>query len=100
MPAPCITINIEPSGSVSAKDASDDLSATLLKRAGLQQFEDTANATACWPPPRRPPPSGPRRPPARHPNHLPAPDRPGYRAPDDLGLTSTAAPFPEQELPR
>ncbi|MEU9397379.1 hypothetical protein AB0D86_46280 [Streptomyces sp. NPDC048324] len=40
MPAPYITINIEPSGSVSAKGASDDLSATLLKHAGFQQIED------------------------------------------------------------
>ncbi|MET8273091.1 hypothetical protein ACWD7C_12940 [Streptomyces sp. NPDC005134] len=51
------------------------------------------------PPPRTPPPGGPRPPPARHPDHRPAP-RPGRRAPDDLGLTSTAAPFLEQELPR
>ncbi|WP_405848501.1 hypothetical protein [Streptomyces sp. NBC_01518] len=40
MPAPCITITAEPSGSVSAKGASDDLSATLLKHAGFQQIED------------------------------------------------------------
>jgi hypothetical protein len=40
MSAPCITINTEPSGSVSAKGASDDLSATLLKHAGFQQIED------------------------------------------------------------
>ncbi|MFE7271788.1 hypothetical protein [Streptomyces sp. NPDC057623] len=40
MPAPYITINTEPSGSVSAKGASDDLSATLLKHAGFQQIED------------------------------------------------------------
>ena len=39
-PAPYITINTEPSGSVSAKGASDDLSATLLKHAGFQQIED------------------------------------------------------------
>ncbi|NEA56583.1 hypothetical protein G3I60_21200 [Streptomyces sp. SID13666] len=40
MPAPYITINIEPSGSVSAKGATDDLSATLLKHAGFRQIED------------------------------------------------------------
>ncbi|MET9086093.1 hypothetical protein ABZX77_30165 [Streptomyces sp. NPDC004237] len=40
VPAPYITINIEPSGSVSAKGASDGLSATLLKHAGFQQIED------------------------------------------------------------
>lgn len=40
VPAPYITINAEPSGSVSAKGASDDLSATLLKHAGFQQIED------------------------------------------------------------
>ncbi|WP_327748047.1 hypothetical protein [Streptomyces europaeiscabiei] len=40
MPAPYITINTEPSGSVSAKGASDDLSATLLKHAGFQQIGD------------------------------------------------------------
>lgn len=40
MPAPRITINTEPSGSVSAKGASDDLSAALLKHAGFQQIED------------------------------------------------------------
>ncbi|MFJ9909184.1 hypothetical protein ACIRVK_41245 [Streptomyces sp. NPDC101152] len=40
MPAPYITISTEPSGSVSAKGASDDLSATLLKHAGFQQIED------------------------------------------------------------
>ncbi|MEV0914213.1 hypothetical protein AB0I93_08090 [Streptomyces sp. NPDC049967] len=40
MPAPSITITAEPSGSVSAKGASDDLSATLLKHAGFQQIED------------------------------------------------------------
>lgn len=40
MPAPYITISTEPSGSVSAKGASDDLSAALLKHAGFQQIED------------------------------------------------------------
>ena len=40
VPAPAITITAEPSGSVSAKGASDDLSATLLKHAGFQQIED------------------------------------------------------------
>ncbi|MFF5962844.1 hypothetical protein ACFY64_03650 [Streptomyces collinus] len=40
VPAPYITISAEPSGSVSAKGASDDLSATLLKHAGFQQIED------------------------------------------------------------
>ncbi|OKI45429.1 hypothetical protein A6A29_32100 [Streptomyces sp. TSRI0281] len=40
MLAPSITITTEPSGSVSAKGASDDLSATLLKHAGFQQIED------------------------------------------------------------
>ncbi|WP_369392816.1 hypothetical protein AB5J72_38485 [Streptomyces sp. CG1] len=40
MPAPSITITAEPSGSVSAKGASDDLSATLLRHAGFQQIED------------------------------------------------------------
>ncbi|MFD5030276.1 hypothetical protein ACFWM0_07615 [Streptomyces sp. NPDC058405] len=40
VPAPFITITAESSGSVSAKDASDDLSATLLKHAGFQQIED------------------------------------------------------------
>jgi hypothetical protein len=40
VPAPSITITAEPSGSVSAKGASDDLSATLLKHAGFQQIED------------------------------------------------------------
>ncbi|WP_198358185.1 hypothetical protein [Streptomyces fildesensis] len=40
MPAPFITIAIEPSGSVSAKGATDDLSATLLKHAGFQQIKD------------------------------------------------------------
>ncbi|MEU3792975.1 hypothetical protein AB0F07_24750 [Streptomyces fructofermentans] len=36
VPAPYITINTKPSSSVSAKGASDDLSATLLKHAGFQ----------------------------------------------------------------
>ncbi|GGS40798.1 MULTISPECIES: hypothetical protein [Streptomyces] len=40
MPSPSITITAEPSGSVSAKGASDDLSATLLKHAGFQQIDD------------------------------------------------------------
>ncbi|WP_434593859.1 hypothetical protein [Streptomyces sp. A5-4] len=40
VPAPSITITAEPSGSVSAKGAGDDLSATLLKHAGFQQIED------------------------------------------------------------
>ncbi|MCX4751263.1 hypothetical protein OG455_38165 [Kitasatospora sp. NBC_01287] len=40
MPAPVITISIEPSGSVAAKGASDDLSATLLRHAGFRQIED------------------------------------------------------------
>ncbi|MFE3737783.1 hypothetical protein [Streptomyces sp. NPDC059134] len=40
VPAPSITITAEPSGSVSAKGASDDLSATLLKHAGFQQIQD------------------------------------------------------------
>ncbi|MFI9588648.1 hypothetical protein ACIHCQ_44360 [Streptomyces sp. NPDC052236] len=40
MPAPYIIINSEPSGSVSARGASDDLSAMLLKHAGFQQIED------------------------------------------------------------
>ncbi|MFD5675833.1 hypothetical protein [Streptomyces sp. NPDC127040] len=40
VPAPSLTITAEPSGSVSAKGASDDLSATLLKHAGFQQIED------------------------------------------------------------
>ncbi|WP_330457391.1 hypothetical protein OIB37_11060 [Streptomyces sp. NBC_00820] len=38
--APRITIHTEASGSVSAKGASDDLSATLLKHAGFQQIGD------------------------------------------------------------
>lgn len=40
MPAPSITITAELSGSASAKGASDDLSAALLKHAGFQQIED------------------------------------------------------------
>ena len=40
VPAPSITITAEPSGSVSAKGAGDDLSASLLKHAGFQQIED------------------------------------------------------------
>lgn len=40
VPAPYITISAEPSGSVSAKGASDDLSAMLLKHAGFQQIAD------------------------------------------------------------
>ncbi|MFI9274003.1 hypothetical protein ACIGXM_25340 [Kitasatospora sp. NPDC052896] len=40
VPAPFITINIEPSGSVSAKGATDDLSATLLKHAGFSEISD------------------------------------------------------------
>jgi hypothetical protein len=40
VPAPSITITAEPSGSVSAKGARDDLSATLLRYAGFQQIED------------------------------------------------------------
>lgn len=40
VPAPSITITTEPSGSVSAKGATDDLAATLLKHAGFQQIED------------------------------------------------------------
>ncbi|MFE2639371.1 hypothetical protein ACFXKF_32205 [Streptomyces scopuliridis] len=40
VPAPSITITAEPSGSVTAKGASHDLSATLLKHAGFQQIED------------------------------------------------------------
>ncbi|MEU0815181.1 hypothetical protein [Streptomyces mirabilis] len=40
VPAPSITITSEFSGSVLAKGASDDLSATLLKHAGFQQIED------------------------------------------------------------
>ncbi|MFE4826764.1 hypothetical protein [Streptomyces sp. NPDC056672] len=40
VPAPNITISIEPSGSVTAKGASDDLSAALLTHAGFRQIED------------------------------------------------------------
>ncbi|QHC26766.1 hypothetical protein GR130_08280 [Streptomyces sp. GS7] len=40
MPSPSIIITTEPSGSVSAKGANDDLSATLLKHAGFQQIQD------------------------------------------------------------
>jgi hypothetical protein len=40
VPALSITISTEPSGSVSAKGASDSLSATLLKHAGFQRIED------------------------------------------------------------
>ena len=40
VPAPSVTITAEPSGSVSAKGAGDDLSAMLLKHAGFQQIED------------------------------------------------------------
>lgn len=40
VPTPSITITAEPSGSVSAKGASDDLSAMLLKHGGFQQIED------------------------------------------------------------
>ncbi|WP_405988375.1 hypothetical protein [Streptomyces sp. NBC_00986] len=40
VPALSITITAEPSGSVSAKGATDDLSATLLRHAGFQQIED------------------------------------------------------------
>ncbi|MDT0464759.1 hypothetical protein [Streptomyces gibsoniae] len=40
VPTPSITITAEPSGSVSAKGAGDDLSATLLRHAGFQQIED------------------------------------------------------------
>ncbi|MGW6207467.1 hypothetical protein ACWF9B_28005 [Streptomyces sp. NPDC055089] len=40
VPAPSITITTEPSGSVSAKGATDGLAATLLKHAGFQQIED------------------------------------------------------------
>ncbi|WP_371602243.1 hypothetical protein OG345_04930 [Streptomyces sp. NBC_01220] len=40
VPAPSITITTEPSGSVSAKGATDDLAAMLLKHAGFQQIED------------------------------------------------------------
>ncbi|MGC4998479.1 hypothetical protein [Streptomyces sp. DT195] len=40
MPAPTITITAEFSGSVVAKGATDDLSASLLKHAGFQQIDD------------------------------------------------------------
>ncbi|WP_188305730.1 hypothetical protein [Streptomyces sp. CBMA123] len=40
MPTPAISISIEPSGSVSAKGSSDDLSAALLKHAGFQEKAD------------------------------------------------------------
>ncbi|WP_304364447.1 hypothetical protein [Streptomyces sp. Wb2n-11] len=40
MPAPPITITSEFSGSVVAKGATDDLSASLLKHAGFQQIDD------------------------------------------------------------
>ncbi|MDQ8704117.1 hypothetical protein RCO28_16710 [Streptomyces sp. LHD-70] len=40
MPAPSITITSEFSGSVVAKGATDDLSASLLKHAGFQQIDD------------------------------------------------------------
>ncbi|WP_198533780.1 hypothetical protein [Streptomyces odonnellii] len=40
VPAPNITISIEPSGSVTAKGASDGLSAALLTHAGFRQIED------------------------------------------------------------
>ena len=40
MPVPFITISLEPSGSVSARGSSDDLSASLLKHAGFRQIED------------------------------------------------------------
>ncbi|ANZ14839.1 hypothetical protein O1L44_02515 [Streptomyces noursei] len=40
VPSPSITITTEPSGSISAKGANDDLSATLLKHAGFQQIQD------------------------------------------------------------
>ncbi|MGV9428007.1 hypothetical protein ACWDO7_27430 [Streptomyces sp. NPDC003656] len=40
MPAPTITITSEFSGSVVAKGAADDLSASLLKHAGFQQIDD------------------------------------------------------------
>ncbi|MFJ4007336.1 hypothetical protein ACIPWL_28305 [Streptomyces sp. NPDC090023] len=40
MPAPSITLTHEPSGSVVAKGATDDLSARLLKHAGFQQIDD------------------------------------------------------------
>jgi len=40
VPAPFVTVTIEPSGSVSAKGATDDLSAAILKHAGFQQIQD------------------------------------------------------------
>ncbi|MYQ48722.1 hypothetical protein GTW40_27435 [Streptomyces sp. SID4985] len=40
MPVPPITITAEFSGSVVAKGATDDLSASLLKHAGFQQIDD------------------------------------------------------------
>ncbi|MFD7130576.1 hypothetical protein [Streptomyces sp. NPDC059894] len=40
MPAPSITITSEFSGSVVAKGATDELSASLLKHAGFQQIDD------------------------------------------------------------
>ncbi|MFU2337577.1 hypothetical protein ACWHAO_04210 [Streptomyces albidoflavus] len=40
MPAPAITFTAEPSGSVVAKGATDDLSASLLKHAGFRQIQD------------------------------------------------------------
>ncbi|MFE6719393.1 hypothetical protein ACFVDU_17660 [Streptomyces albidoflavus] len=40
MPTPAITITAEPSGSVVAKGATDDLSASLLKHAGFRQIQD------------------------------------------------------------
>ncbi|MFD8916028.1 hypothetical protein [Streptomyces sp. NPDC059575] len=40
MPVPPITITPESSGSVVAKGATDDLSASLLKHAGFQQIDD------------------------------------------------------------
>ncbi|MFF3750557.1 hypothetical protein ACFYYH_08875 [Streptomyces sp. NPDC002018] len=40
VPAPNITFSIEPSGSVTAKGASDNLSAALLTHAGFRQIED------------------------------------------------------------
>ncbi|MFD7904394.1 hypothetical protein ACFV4G_19365 [Kitasatospora sp. NPDC059747] len=40
MPTPVITISTEPSGSVTAKGSSDDLSAALLRTAGFRQTDD------------------------------------------------------------
>ena len=40
IPVPFITISLEPSGSVSARGSSDDLSASLLRHAGFRQIED------------------------------------------------------------